>query len=159
MLRKVTSVPLPAGLAAVPAFGFAGGKQKKPTSRDLPEYDIVVVGGNLGAFLTRHIEEATHKHFKIFSVFDRSNNQCSPMRSIYEQGRCPKQEFYMNAKLSLERNTAFGDYNSVAKYLPNENAIILSNGRRVGYKQLVIATGTCRLRILSKMGQLNRSRE
>lgn len=140
MLRK--AIGLQNSLVSAQAYNFAGGKQKKPTERDLAEYDIIVVGGNLGALLTRHIEEATQKHFKIMSVFNNSVNQCYPMRTIYEQQRAGKQEYYMNAKLSLERNTAFGDYNTVTKYLPNENAIILSNGRRVGYKQLVIATGT-----------------
>lgn len=142
MLRKTTSaVPASLGLFSVPAFNFAGGKQVKPTPKDLQEYDIVVVGGNLGGILSKHIEEASHKHFKILSVFDKAVNECSAMRSIYEQQRCQKQEYYMNAKLSLDRHTAFGDFTTVAKYLPNENAIVLANGRRVTYKQLVIATG------------------
>ena len=106
------------------------------------QYDIIVVGGNLGGLLTRHIEAETHKHLKILSVFDRPINQCYPMRTIYEQQRATKSDYLMNAKIALDRNTASSDYAGVSKYLPNENAVILTNGRRVGYKQLVIASGT-----------------
>ena len=44
-------------------------------------------------------------------------------------------------KNSINKHTASSDGQGVVKYLPNENAVILKNGRRVEYDQLVIATG------------------
>ena len=44
-------------------------------------------------------------------------------------------------KNSLSKFAASSDGQGVAQYLPNENAVILKNGRRVEYDQLVIATG------------------
>lgn len=37
--------------------------------------------------------------------------------------------------------TAHSDNLGVAKFLPDENAVVLTNGRRIGYKYMVVATG------------------
>lgn len=44
-------------------------------------------------------------------------------------------------KNSLNKFVASSEGQGVVKYLPNENAVILKNGRRIEYDQLVIATG------------------
>ena len=47
----------------------------------------------------------------------------------------------MSASKSMSKFAAFSDGVGVTEFLPNENAVILKNGRRVEYDQLVIATG------------------
>lgn len=42
---------------------------------------------------------------------------------------------------SLSKFAATSEGQGVAKFLPNENAVVLKSGRQVGYDQLVIATG------------------
>jgi len=37
--------------------------------------------------------------------------------------------------------SAHSDNIGVKTYLPDENAIVLTNGRRIGYKYLVVAAG------------------
>jgi hypothetical protein len=37
-------------------FGLSFGKKRKPTPSDLSKYDVVVVGGNLGAVFSTHLD-------------------------------------------------------------------------------------------------------
>jgi len=44
-------------------YGFAGlpfGKKRKATPSDLSKYDVVVVGGNLGAIFSTHLDACVH---------------------------------------------------------------------------------------------------
>jgi len=63
------------------------------------------------------------------------------MRTVYEQQRATKTDYLPNSKLAINMYTAHSDNLGVAKYLPDENAVILTNGRRIGYKYMVIACG------------------
>ena len=125
---------------------FAGlGSKRKPTKKDLEKYDVIVVGGNLGGILTRHFDHvANHKktNYTMMAVFDQQINQQFPMRGIYEQQRASKTDYLINAKLAINMYTAHSDLIGVDKFLPNENAIVLKNGRRIEYNHLVISMGT-----------------
>ena len=59
-------------------------------------------------------------------------------------------------KNSFSKFAVNSEGQGVAQFLPNENAVILKNGRRVEYDQLVIATG---LREVSDVKGLNESWE
>lgn len=115
--------------------------KRKPTPRDLEKYDLITVGGNLGGILTQHIDKVTHGHLKMFCAFDNPINQQYPMRVIYEQQRCLKQEFFPSSKLSINMYTAHSEYMGVKDFLPNENKIVMRNGRVIQYDHLVIANG------------------
>lgn len=63
------------------------------------------------------------------------------MRSIYEQQRVSKTDYLMSSGLAVEQSAATSDMLGVKQYLPEENAVILEDGKRVGYNQLIIAQG------------------
>jgi sulfide:quinone oxidoreductase len=116
-------------------------KKRKQTRRDLDKYDLVVVGGNLGGILTNHFDAEVHGHNSIMSVFDSNINQQYPIRVIYEQQRCTKTDYLLNAKLGINKYAATTEGVGCKEFLPAENAIVLKNGRKIKYEYLVIANG------------------
>lgn len=118
-------------------------KKRKPTPKDAEKYDLVVVGGNLGGILTNHFDAEVHGHHSIFCAFDSSVNQQHPMRVIYEQQRCTKTDYLLNVKLGINKYAATSEGVACQEFLPNESAIVLKNGRKIKYENLVIATGKC----------------
>lgn len=116
-------------------------KKRKATGKDLEKYDVVVVGGNLGGIFTNHFDAETHGHHSIMSVFDSSINQQHPLRIIYEQQRCTKTDYLLNAKLGINKYAANSEGVGCQEFLPSENAIVLKNGRKIKYEYLVIANG------------------
>ena len=116
-------------------------KKRKQTRKDLEKYDLVIVGGNLGGILTNHFDAEVHGHNSIMSVFDSNINQQHPIRVIYEQQRCTKTDYLLNAKLGVNKYAATSEGVGCSEYLPQENAIVLKNGRKIKYEYLVIANG------------------
>jgi hypothetical protein len=66
--------------------GFAGSK-RKATRKDLDNYDVIIVGANLGGIFSRHFDHVTHGKYSTMVCLDSNVNQQTIMRSIYEQGR------------------------------------------------------------------------
>jgi len=62
-------------------------------------------------------------------------------RFLYEQGRVKRTDYYINSKLGINLSSAHSDGFGVKTYLPDENAVILTNDRRIEYDHLVVATG------------------
>ncbi|CAK65264.1 unnamed protein product (macronuclear) [Paramecium tetraurelia] len=121
---------------------FAGVfNKRKPTKKDLDHYDVVIIGCNLGGVLSRQLDKVSHGKYKTMVVLDQNINQITPIRQIYEQQKTAKTDFLLNAKLSLNMYTAHSDQVGSQTILPEENAIILRNGRRISYGQLVVAMG------------------
>lgn len=61
------------------AYGFAGfGKKRPATKSDLAKYDVVVVGGNLGAVFSTHLDAAMHDKVKIYVCYDQPNFTLHP---------------------------------------------------------------------------------
>ena len=133
--------PLFKALNQVSSCSFSGvGIKRKPTRRDLERYEVVVVGGNLGAIFSRHLDDDSNGRYSTMVVYDQPINQSGPLRHIYEQQQCDKTEYLINAKLAINMYTA-SEVSFVEKFLPEENAIVLKNGRKISYNQLVIAMG------------------
>ena len=107
----------------------------------LPKYEILVVGNNLGATLTKHVVHETHGHNTLCTATVGGEIPHNPLRFLYEQKRVDRARYYINSKLGIDNSSAGTDGYNVAEYLPEENAVILTNGRRIEYDQLVIATG------------------
>jgi sulfide:quinone oxidoreductase len=121
---------------------FAGFSNRKSVAKDLPKYDAVVVGANLGGIWTRHFDEGTAKgKFTTFCAYDRSQNEAQTIRNVYEQSRVSKTDYFPNAGLAFNKYTIHSGAVGVKQFIPEENAIVLKNGRRVEYEQLVIAMG------------------
>lgn len=56
-------------------FNFAGLSKRTPTKKDLAEYDLVVVGANLGGIFSRHFDHASHGKYKTMVILDEGINQ------------------------------------------------------------------------------------
>ena len=119
----------------------AASKRSKDTPKDLDKYDVVIIGSNLGGILSRQFEEFTRNYYKVMVIYDRNFNELLPIRGIYEQGQASKDEYQLNAKLAIDNHTAHSDGVGVDKILPDENAVVLRNSRRIEYDHLVIAMG------------------
>jgi len=107
----------------------------------LDKYDVVVIGCNLGGIWTRHFDHISKGKHTVMDVLDQNVNQQYPIRTVYEQQRAAKADYLLNAKLALNMYTAHSDVIGVDKFLPEENAVVLRNGRRIGYDHLVVAMG------------------
>lgn len=127
-----------------PSCAFSGNpfKKRKQTSKDLEKYDVVIVGANLGGILSNHIDAETHGHASIYDVFDQNVNQQYPIRVVYEQQRCTKTDYLLNAKLGINKFAASSDMVPLTEYIPEENTVVLRNGKKIKYDYLVVATGT-----------------
>lgn len=71
------------------AYGFAGlpfGKKRQKIKNDLPKYDIVIAGGNLGAILSNHIDGVVGDKASIYVAYENTNHAYHVNRSFYEQG-------------------------------------------------------------------------
>jgi NADH dehydrogenase FAD-containing subunit len=121
---------------------FAGlGSKRKPVAKDLEKYDVVVLGCNLGGIFSRQFDELGKGKYTTMVVFDNNTNEVLPMRGVYEQSHVSKTEYLPNAKLSLNMYTAHSDCIGVDKINPNDNQVVLRNGRKIKYEQLVVAMG------------------
>jgi sulfide:quinone oxidoreductase len=126
---------------------FAGlGNKRKPVAKDLEKYDVIVVGANLGGIWSRQFDEVAKGKYTMMAVFDSNTNEVLPMRGVYEQSRVSKTDYLPNAKLAINMYTAHSDCIGVDKFVPNENAIVLRNGRRISYDHMVVAMGKLDLR-------------
>lgn len=142
MLKSISKVvPAVKTLNQTATRGFAGfGSKRKPTRKDLDKYDVIVVGGNLGSIFSRHLDDDAHGKYSMMIVLNETVNQLWPLRTVYEQQRCSKTDYMMNAKQGINMYTA-SEISTVEKFLPEEDAIVLKNGRKIHYGQLVIAMG------------------
>lgn len=69
--------------------GFAGlpfGKKREKVKGDLAKYDIVIVGGHLGALLSNHLDAVLGSKASIFVAYDQPIYQYPAVRSFYEKG-------------------------------------------------------------------------
>jgi hypothetical protein len=70
-------------------YGFAGlpfGKKREKIKNDLPKYDVVIVGGNLGALLSNHLDSVVGEKASIFVAYDKPVYELPTIRSFYENG-------------------------------------------------------------------------
>merc|ERR1740115_5201 len=104
-------------------------------------YECIVVGKGLGAPFTHRLAHRTHGHNTLCSVNTGGNATMHVNRFLYEQGRVKGTDFFINSKLGVNLSAATSDGYGVKQYLPDENAVILTNDRRIEYDHLVIASG------------------
>ena len=68
------------------AYCLGFGKKRKPTPTDLPKYDVVVVGANLGSVFAHHLDAVVGEKYKIYVSYDNPSNPYYADRNLYEQG-------------------------------------------------------------------------
>ena len=66
------------------SLGF--GKKRKPTPTDLPKYDVVVVGANLGSVFAHHLDAVVGEKYQTYVSYDNVTNPYYADRNLYEQG-------------------------------------------------------------------------
>lgn len=82
--RKISSQ-----LTASSAYAFAGlsfGKKRDKPKNDSAKYDVVIVGGHLGALLSNHLDAVVGAKATIFVAYDNPLYQYPVVRSFYEKG-------------------------------------------------------------------------
>lgn len=70
-------------------FAFAGlpfGKKRDKPKNDSAKYDVVIVGGHLGALLSNHLDAVVGPKATIFVSYDNPLYQHNVPRSFYEKG-------------------------------------------------------------------------
>ena len=65
--------------------GISFGKKREKVKNDLPKYDVVIVGSNLGALLSAHLDGAVHDKASIFVAYDTPAITYPTIRSYYEK--------------------------------------------------------------------------
>jgi len=48
--------------------------KRKPTKKDLPHYEVVVIGANMGGIFSRHFDQVTHGHHSMMVLLDSAYN-------------------------------------------------------------------------------------
>lgn len=115
---------------------------KLPESpRGASHYEVLVIGSGLGATFTKRFSHKTHGHATLSCVSTGGNMTMNVNRFLYEQSRLKKTDFSVSSKLAICMSAAQSDGFGLEKYLPDENAVVLTNGRRIEYDHLVVATG------------------
>ena len=79
--RKITN-----NLVASSKYTFAGlsfGKKRDKLKNDLPKYDVVIAGGQLGALLSNHLDAAVGEKASVFVAFDKRTYELPTIRSYY----------------------------------------------------------------------------
>lgn len=104
-------------------------------------YPCVIVGSNLGGIFSTAFISKSHGKKETLQVFENTSTSPYPVRGAYEQFRIPKSKFFPSSKMSVHSSAANTELVGVEKYLPEENSILLKNGNKIGYKQLIIASG------------------
>ncbi|KAM3131529.1 hypothetical protein pb186bvf_016313 [Paramecium bursaria] len=131
------------GRSLVRAIQYNAGifNKRKPTKKDLDQYDVVVIGCNLGGILSRQFDKVTKGKYKVMVVLDQNVNQMTQIRNIYEQQKLAKTDYLLNAKMALNMYTANSELVGAQQILPEENTVVLRNGRKIAYNHLVVAMG------------------
>lgn len=129
-------------MGTAPARTFAGGGAKiVKIPADQTDFDIVVVGGNNATALTKfwqndHIEE------KIALVTDRSKFVCPELYYLTSYGAVKDLKLetgsvgaQVNASSRVNQSTR------VTQFKPDENKVVLEDGKEYTYRALVLANG------------------
>ncbi|KAL4506078.1 hypothetical protein ABPG72_013839 [Tetrahymena utriculariae] len=114
---------------------------KKAVLSNLDEYDVIIIGSNMGAVLARHINEITNGRNTVFVASSSSIREQHHLRVAFELGSCKKQNYILDTKSIITPFIPHSDGIRVKEIHPESNTVILENNRTIQYKRLVISTG------------------
>ncbi|KRX02002.1 hypothetical protein PPERSA_07647 [Pseudocohnilembus persalinus] len=103
-------------------------------------YDIVIVGANFGGVLSRHLKKQLQNQFNIYVVNDSVYNQRENLNILYQQGALKSENYVAKSLSNLESKQEHSDGVGIQEYIPQKNKVILTNGKEITYKQLVISS-------------------
>ena len=93
------------------------------------KYEIVVVGKSLGVTFTRHLSAKTHGHNYMMLVNSGGKVPMEVARQMHEQ--TVPLEYMQSVSNAACGSVALSDNFKATQFLPDENALVLGNGRRV----------------------------
>lgn len=105
---------------------------------DLKKYDVVIFGGTLSCLMTKQIAKFTHGHKNVFHSATNKDMFMSTLRVPYEARRFEDPFYNLTLSEAIELSVAKDPSNPIKKLLPKENAVELSNGRRIEYEALIL---------------------
>ncbi|EAR93504.2 FAD-dependent pyridine nucleotide-disulfide oxidoreductase, putative (macronuclear) [Tetrahymena thermophila SB210] len=114
---------------------------KKVVPSNLDQYDVIIIGSNMGAVLARHINEITNGRNTVFVASSSSIREQHHLRVAYELGSCKKENFILDTKSIITPFIPHSDGVRVKEIHPESNTVVLENDRTIQYKRLVISTG------------------
>lgn len=115
---------------------------KKPRApSDASVYDIVVVGSNIGAVLSKNISHFTHGHKTLFVATQIPEQPMDTLRVLYERTFISPVKYFAKTAAAVCPSAATSGLSEMARVVPSESRIELRSGRSVGYRQLVLAVG------------------
>jgi hypothetical protein len=129
------------GLVATPVRCMGGGEKKPNMPHAETNFDVVFVGGMNATALTKFVQ-SEGVNYKMALV---SNQGKFVMPDAYfgvAHGHIPDLKLESGTVSSQVEAWSRSDVgHKVTKYMPNENKLVLSNGREYTYKALVLAPG------------------
>lgn len=105
---------------------------------DLKKYDVVIFGGTVSCLMTKQIVKFTHGHKTVFHSSTNKDMFMTPLRIPFEARRFEETFYGLTLSEAMELSVAKDPSNPIKKLLPNENAVELSNGRRIEYEALIL---------------------
>ncbi|KAL4480260.1 hypothetical protein ABPG74_020776 [Tetrahymena malaccensis] len=114
---------------------------KKVVPSNLDQYDVIIIGSNMGAVLARHINEITNGRNTVFVASSSSIREQHHLRVAFELGSCKKENYILDTKSIITPFIPHSDGIRVKEIHPESNTVVLENDRTIQYKRLVISTG------------------
>jgi hypothetical protein len=108
---------------------------------NLSHYDVVLTGDNLSWMMTRNLTKITHGHKMIYFDPPQGLIQALPLRIPFESKAVKDSKYSMLYSELLDVSMGMNNTARIQTILPNENAVVFNNGRKVTYSALLIASG------------------
>ena len=123
------------------ARSFAGAATVKLMDPSVNDFDVCIVGGHNATALAKFMQHEGHP-WKIALISEQQRFICPENYFVCGYGMAPELKIESGTVSSQVKASArlnAGD--TVVKYLPEQNKIVLSNGREYTYKTLIVAAG------------------
>lgn len=128
-------------LVSTPSRSAGGGPKKPPMPATERDFDVVLVGGMNATALTKFLQ-TEGVNYKMALVVAAGKAIMPPSYFGVCHGHIDGQKLESSTVSSQVDPWSRTDVNvNVVEYKPNENKVVLSNGREYSYKALVLAPG------------------
>ena len=116
--------------------------QSDVTPQGLKKYDLVIIGGNLGGYLSRQFEAYDHGHHTTYVAFDKFQNIQQYLRPLYETQIVSDNNYTFSPKVTIANYCATSEGVPMTSVDPDKQVVTLDNGVSFEYDQLVLTMGT-----------------
>lgn len=110
------------------------------TPNNLSHYDVILAGGVLSWLMTRNLTKVTHGHKMIFYDPPTMPIQTTAMRIPFESAAIKDSQYNMLYSELLDPSMGMNNSAKIKQILPNESAVLMSNGQKLTYGSLIYNT-------------------